>query len=129
MVRAATRSLGLLAAAVMLATLGVLARLGFGLPAFLVLTMVSICVFGTREKWAGEPSAYSVFNEAGRRLPGQLTAEQFEAELLGSAPEVVAEVPTGYRLGATGSEEPPPADGELRRRLLAQAAERRLQPT
>jgi len=42
-----------------------------------ILIMLSL---GTRNQ--GEPSAYSVFNPNCERLLGQLTAEQFESELL-----------------------------------------------
>lgn len=103
----------------------VAARHGWGLPTFLVLTIVVIVVFGTRDKWDGEASAYSVFND-GRRLPGQFTAEQFDAQLRGS-PQVDAAPPAGHRLGSTTSSPPQPIDRDLRRRLLADAAQRRAQ--
>lgn len=113
-------------------------RLGYGLPAFLVLAIVSIYFFGTRNKWDGEVSAYSVFNSDGRRLPGQLTTEHLEAQLRGHTPHdrmndegtSLRDQCAGHRLGSGDDSAvailPKAEDRELRRRLLANAAERRL---
>ena len=114
----------------------VAARSGIGVPVFLVLAMVGIVVFGTREKMKNEPSAYSVFNAGHSRLAGQFTAEQFDSQLRGQErPEerflgvVEGAVPLGpgQRLG--GKTAAAAADPDLRRRLQAQAAERRYATT
>lgn len=114
-------------------------RLGYGLPAFLVLAIVTIYFFGTRNKWDGEVSAYSVFNSDGRRLPGQLTTEHIEAQLRGHTVHdrvndegsSLRDQHAGHRLGSADVSAtatlPPAEDRELRRRLLATAAESRLQ--
>mmetsp|Transcript_888 Transcript_888/g.2498 ORF Transcript_888/g.2498 Transcript_888/m.2498 type:complete len:177 (-) Transcript_888:91-621(-) len=114
-------------------------RYGYGVPAFLVLAMVAIVVFGTREKAADEVSAYSVFNKGHSRLAGEFTAAQFDAQLRGTAAEhqdlVSLDAASrgtplgpGHRLGGTTVAPPATeADATARRRLLARAAERRFQ--
>ena len=80
-----TRDKALLA--VMLGAQVLASRSGYGLPVFLVLAMISLVVFGTREKHPSEPSAFSVFNKGHQRLAGQFTAEQFDAQLRGTPNE------------------------------------------
>lgn len=100
-------------------------RHGYGLPTFLVCVMVAIVILGTREKWDGEVSAYSVFNEDGRRLPGQFTAEQFDAQLRGHAPPEESVTRRRGHVLSSGTTLKRNDDPEARRRLLAAAAERR----
>eukprot|EP01117_Protostelium_nocturnum_P017195 TRINITY_DN6963_c0_g1_i1.p1 TRINITY_DN6963_c0_g1~~TRINITY_DN6963_c0_g1_i1.p1 ORF type:complete len:149 (-),score=48.45 TRINITY_DN6963_c0_g1_i1:160-561(-) len=59
----------------------VFVRLEFGIVFFICSVFFFIFYnLGSRNK--GEMSAYSVFNRGAKALPGQLTAAQFEAELL-----------------------------------------------
>ena len=53
----------------------------FGTPCAIVLAIVGIWTMGTRTKWAGEVSAYSVCNPDGRAILGGFTAEQFDAQM------------------------------------------------
>ena len=55
---------------------------GLGLPAFILLCILLLSRL-TRERWAGETSAYSVFNPRGQRIAGSLTAEQIDGQLRG----------------------------------------------
>eukprot|EP00628_Pelagophyceae_sp_CCMP2097_P017063 CAMPEP_0206839646 /NCGR_PEP_ID=MMETSP0975-20121206/21529_1 /ASSEMBLY_ACC=CAM_ASM_000399 /TAXON_ID=483370 /ORGANISM="non described non described, Strain CCMP2097" /LENGTH=87 /DNA_ID=CAMNT_0054382103 /DNA_START=54 /DNA_END=314 /DNA_ORIENTATION=- len=59
------------------------AHAGVGVPAGILLATAALFIFGFRDKWEGEVSAYSVFNAGGKRLPGTYTAEQYDAELRG----------------------------------------------
>ena len=56
------------------------ARLGVG-PVYVLGTilLVMLCNLGTKQR--GELSAYSVFNEDVRELPGQLNADQIDRAL------------------------------------------------
>ncbi|KAJ8612435.1 hypothetical protein CTAYLR_006589 [Chrysophaeum taylorii] len=105
-------------------------RYDLAVPAFIVLSIVALVLFGTREKWDGEASAYSVCNN-GRRLPGQFTAEQFDAQLRGIPPPDDAmmlgrpETKAARKPVAVASEE----EREARRRLRAAAAEQRSKTT
>jgi hypothetical protein len=38
-----------------------------------------------RQKWDGEVSAYSVFNEGQKAIPGTFTADQFDKQLRGTS--------------------------------------------
>ncbi|KAK9800331.1 hypothetical protein WJX73_004053 [Symbiochloris irregularis] len=49
-------------------------------PPFVLLTITCLIFFNLGTRTAGEASAYSVFNN-GRRLPGQLTADELDRQL------------------------------------------------
>jgi hypothetical protein len=61
---------------------------GFGVVAFCGSILLSIWVFGLRDKFSSEEtaSAYSVFNEDGKAIVGGLTAGQFDRQLRGGFP-------------------------------------------
>ncbi|CAD6191637.1 unnamed protein product [Caenorhabditis auriculariae] len=53
----------------------------FGMVFFVLAALTAICLnLGQRDR--DQPSAYSVFNENCERLPGQMTAEHFERDVL-----------------------------------------------
>lgn len=62
-----------------------------GVPVFLALAMYALFTFGTGERWAGDASAYSVFND-GERITGTMTADQIDAQMRngGHAPRAAA---------------------------------------
>ncbi|VDK24302.1 unnamed protein product [Anisakis simplex] len=53
----------------------------FGVVFFMFSLFIAM-VLNLGERKANEPSAYSVFNPHCERLPGQLTAEHFERDIL-----------------------------------------------
>ncbi|KAK3258834.1 hypothetical protein CYMTET_32140 [Cymbomonas tetramitiformis] len=59
-------------------------------PALCIAIIALIYIFGLREKWDNEVSAYSVFNKGGARLAGTFTAEQFDSRMRSEAPHEVA---------------------------------------
>merc|ERR1712137_255210 len=62
------------------------AQAGFGTPVFIVLCIIVMWTYGTRERWKDEGlSAYSVFNEGQTRLLGDRSATQIDNELRGGA--------------------------------------------
>ena len=109
-----------------------------GVPVFLGLIIFAMFTCGTSEKWAGDASAYSVFND-GERIAGTMTAEQVDAQMRngGSVPQRAATYESSFLRKATrgwggGSEQrpltsprtgTPAASGEqLRQRREAAAA-------
>ena len=82
MVRAASSRWGLaLAAAIFVAVQACAIAVDFGTPVGIVLAIVGIWTMGTRTKWEGEVSAYSVCNKDGKAILGGFTAEQFDAQM------------------------------------------------
>mmetsp|Transcript_46687 Transcript_46687/g.99582 ORF Transcript_46687/g.99582 Transcript_46687/m.99582 type:complete len:155 (-) Transcript_46687:89-553(-) len=61
----------------------------FGTPVFIVLVIVAMFTCGTSQKWRGDASAYSVFND-GVRIAGTMSADQIDAQMRngGHAPRV-----------------------------------------
>ena len=59
--------------------LGVYVKLG--VPTFFALVIFAMFTCGTGERWAGDSSAYSVFNGGGERIAGTMTAEQIDAPM------------------------------------------------
>ncbi len=112
----------------------------FGVIAFCGSVLLSIWVFGLREKFSNEEtaSAYSVFNQDGKAIVGGFTAAQFDRQMRGGIGgtndvndpakgdvAVAAIVASGRKqIAETHSE-----DERLRRRkAAAAAAERRILP-
>jgi len=108
---------------------------GLGVPVFLGLLIIAMFTCGTSEKWQGEESAYSVFND-GKRIAGTMTADQIDEQLkhggqpLQSTPKYessfVKNAIRGWGGGAEHSRSARPAAGsteqeELRQRRLAAA--------
>ena len=58
---------------------------GFGVVAVILSIFVAIRIYGFRQKWDGEVSAYSVFNEGQKAIPGTFTADQFDKQLRGTS--------------------------------------------
>ena len=55
-------------------------HVGLGVPAFIGLLIVAMFTCGTGEKWSGQASAYSVFND-GERITGTMSAEQLDGQM------------------------------------------------
>ena len=108
-----------------------------GVPVFMALIIYAMFTCGTGEKWSGETSAYSVFND-GNQLAGTMSAEQIDAQMRngGHAPRKAAEYESnfiqnalrGWGGGSEASRRPTPSasdgaprDDELRRRRAAAA--------
>ena len=109
-----------------------------GVPTFIALVIYAMFTCGTGTKWAGDASAYSIFND-GENIAGSMTAAQIDAQMRngGHAPQKAAVYESSFVQSATrgwggGSEHQPavaragrPASGEdeeLRRRREAAAA-------
>jgi hypothetical protein len=54
--------------------------LEFGVPVFLALVIHAMFTCGTSDRWAGDASAYSVFND-GERIAGTMAAEDIDAQM------------------------------------------------
>jgi hypothetical protein len=50
-------------------------------PVYIIVTAFSIIVFNLGKRQAGEASAYSIFNEGFRELPGTLNAERLDRDI------------------------------------------------
>jgi hypothetical protein len=48
---------------------------------YIIVTAFSIIVFNLGKRQAGEASAYSIFNEGFRELPGTLNAERLDRDI------------------------------------------------
>ena len=108
-----------------------------GVPTFLALAIYAMFTCGTGTKWAGDASAYSIFND-GENIAGSMTAAQIDAQMRngGHAPQQAAVYESSFVQSALrgwggGSEHQPavaragrPASGdeELRRRAREGAA-------
>lgn len=111
----------------------------FGVLAFVGSILLSIWVFGLREKFSNEEtaSAYSVFNRDGKAIVGGFTAAQFDRQMRGgigngaddSVKGEIATAERGTGISGVGGPRPVlPEDERLRRRkAAAAAAERRFQ--
>jgi len=115
-----------------LAAVILLVRADFGVIAFVGTVLGSIWVFGLREKWDGEVSAYSVFNRDGKGIAGGFTAQQLDRQLRGglardSAEDDDASIPVaGSSTSQQNKSETVGGDEkERRRKAAAAAAERR----
>lgn len=96
---------------------------GFGPPVFIILCIIAMVSFGTREKWSHEDmSAYSVFNEGQAHLLGDRTAAQLEHELRGGFGAASSEGPRadglarsfkgpGHVIGGVGASSTAPKPG------------------
>ena len=108
----------------------------FGVPVFLALVIFAMFTCGTGEKWAGEASAYSVFND-GQHIAGTMSADQLDAQMRNGGHAPRASPPeyessfiqnalrgwgggTEQRPANRGSKQPI-AEDELRRRRAAAA--------
>ena len=62
-----------------------------GVPTFLALAIYAMFTCGTGTKWAGDASAYSIFND-GESIAGSMTAAQIDAQMRngGHAPQPAA---------------------------------------
>mmetsp|Transcript_71905 Transcript_71905/g.159953 ORF Transcript_71905/g.159953 Transcript_71905/m.159953 type:complete len:143 (-) Transcript_71905:344-772(-) len=121
--------------AVLAAALGIqilAARAEFGVPVFLGLLILGMFTLGVGERWAGDTSAYSVFNRDGVRLAGTLTAEQIDGQMRrgGGADATSANVDmrsgmrtwgAGQRLGSA-DRTPAASEGTGLRERMAEAA-------
>jgi len=118
-----------------LATMVVLIRIDLGVIAFVASIFAAIWIFGLREKWDGEVSAYSVFNRDGRGIAGGFTAQQLDRQLRGGiapADDTAedASIPTaGSSTRRQDVKEVSLDEKEKRRRAAAAAAERRFAAT
>ena len=109
-----------------------------GVPTFIALVIYAMFTCGTGTKWAGDASAYSIFND-GENIAGSMTAAQIDAQMRngGHAPQKAAVYESSFVQSATrgwggGSEHQPAVaragrlasgeDEELRRRREAAAA-------
>ena len=109
-----------------------------GVPTFLALVIYAMFTCGTGTKWAGDASAYSIFND-GENIAGSMTAAQIDAQMRngGHAPQKAAVYESSFVQSATrgwggGSEYQPAVaragraasgeDEELRRRRAREAA-------
>ena len=140
MVRAASSRWGLaLAAAIFVAVQACAIAVDFGTPVGIVLAIVGIWTMGTRTKWEGEVSAYSVCNKDGKAILGGFTAEQFDAQMRHKDVDDVDDADAGGGRGEhrendgrrLGGETPPAARAgapstEERRRRARDAALARL---
>lgn len=112
----------------------------FGVFAFVGSILLSIWLFGLREKFSNEEtaSAYSVFNRDGKAIVGGFTAAQFDRQMRGGLGNraddpVKGEIATAARDSTTnrsreGLSPMLTEDEKLRRRkAAAAAAERRFQ--
>lgn len=108
----------------------VMAVTGFGAIAFMLSIFLCVYTFGFREKYEDDsPSAYSVFNEGGRSIPGTFRVVGAGFSQLATA-EVDELGRAGFAEGAAPKDATPRAnltdDERLRRReAAAAAAERR----
>lgn len=50
-------------------------------PPFIITSLFAVMLLNLGRRRAGQASAYSVFNDGFRRLPGQLTAEEFDRQI------------------------------------------------
>ena len=75
---------------------------GFGLPVFILSSIIQMFTGGTREKWGGEVSAWSLFNRDGRVLPGTLNAAHIDSEIRHGAMGA-NQLPDGGKTGSSGS--------------------------
>ena len=138
----ARRSQNLLLGMAMLVAWWAAARQGFGMPAFIGLACVAMFCIGTSERWAGDASAYSVFNTNGRRIAGTMSAEQIDAQLRSGGQVDAGEAGrqvgghwwgSGYKVGgsspaaASGPVTPTPEELRERRAAAADAAQARAQ--
>ena len=81
---------------------GVASYFGFGLPVFILSAIIQMFTGGTREKWGGEVSAWSLFNRDGRVLPGTLNAAHIDSEIRHGAMGA-NQLPDGGTTGSSGS--------------------------
>lgn len=98
--------------------------------AFICSCFLALYFFGFRDKWPEDgPSAYSVFNDGGRSIPGTFTAQHLDDQfrgIYGSSKEDEQFASQTVSLASKRSEIIS-ADEKLRRRqIAAAAAERRL---
>jgi len=104
---------------------------GFGVLAIVGFVLMILRVFGFRKKWDGEGlSAYSVFNEGQRSIPGTFTADQLDKQMRGiyqtASVEDFHDRGEGEK-SALKLESITSAEKIRRRESAADAAERRMQ--